>query len=140
MNNVTLVGRLTKDPELKYVGEGQTPVAEFTIAIKRSYKSNQKNVDFIPIQVWDKQAENCNIYLQKGDLVGINGEIRVDKYVNKQGENKYITKVRATTVKFLSKAKRDISEQSSDKKYYDSSTVFTNNGIDVDSEKIELPF
>lgn len=135
MNNVNLVGRLTRNPEIKYVGDLQTPVAEFTIAVDRKIKNQENNTDFIQIQTWNKQAENCEKYLLKGDLVGITGEIRVDKYKNKEGENRYITRVKANTVKFLSSKK---SENSSNGKYYDSGNVFDNKQIDA--EKMELPF
>ena len=141
MNNVNLIGRLTKDPKLKYIGELQTPVAEFIVAIDRSYKSKEgNNTDFIRIQTWNKQAENCNTYLNKGDLVGISGEIRVDKYTNKQGENKYITRVSAKTVKFLSSIKSNHTEKNVENKYYDSSDIFTNDEEQNRSENFELPF
>lgn len=137
MNNVTLIGRLTRDPELKYVGDSQTAIVEFIIAVDRSYKSNDNNTDFILIQTWNKQAENCNSYLGKGDLVGISGEIRIDRYTNKQGENKNVTKVVAKLVKFLNTTKN---ERHIDNKYYDSSNIFKSNDSDNNNESVELPF
>lgn len=140
MNNVTLIGRLTRNPELKYVGDSQTAITEFTIAVDRSYKSKDNNADFILIQTWNKQAENCNSYLGKGDLVGISGEIRIDRYTNKQGENKNITKIVAKTVKFLNTTKNELNEQDTDSKYYDSSNIFKSNDSDNNNESVELPF
>lgn len=138
MNNVILVGRLTRDPELKHVGNEQVAVVEFTLAIDRSYKDTENSTDFIPIQVWDKLAENCVKYLNKGSLVGINGKIRVDKYKNKEGENKYITKVRASSVEFLGSKLNDTTYKKD--KYYDSSELFKDIDTKMDNENIELPF
>lgn len=135
MNNVNLVGRLTKDPELKFVGDLQTPVVDITIAVDRKNKNQENNVDFIPIQIWNKQAENCEKYLHKGDLVGITGEIRIDKYKNKDGESRYITRVKASTIKFLSSKKKELSNN----KYYSSENIF-DKVKNEDMDKIELPF
>lgn len=104
MNNVTLIGRLTRDPELKYLANSGTPVATFGIAVDRPYtnKEGKKNPDFINIEVWNKPAENCATYISKGSLVGIQGSIRVDSYKDAQGVTKSYVKVRANDVRFLS--------------------------------------
>lgn len=103
MNNVTLVGRLTRDPELRYLTGSGTPVANFGIAVDRGYtnKEGKKEVDFINIEVWNKSAENCANYISKGSLVGIQGAIRVDTYLGQQGERKSAVKVRANDIRFL---------------------------------------
>ena len=103
MNNVVLIGRLTKDVELKYIQGTGTPVANFAIAVDREFtgKDGKKEVDFIDIQVWGKSAENCSNYIGKGSLVGIQGSIRIDLYQNKEGENRKITRVNASRVQFL---------------------------------------
>lgn len=103
MNNVVLVGRLTKDVELKYIQGTGTPVANFAIAVDREFagKDGKKEVDFIDIQVWGKSAENCSNYIGKGSLVGVQGSIRIDLYQNKEGENRKITRVNANRVQFL---------------------------------------
>ena len=103
MNNVVLIGRLTKDVELKYIQGTGTPVANFAIAVDREFtgKDGKKEVDFIDIQVWGKSAENCSNYIGKGSLVGVQGSIRIDLYQNKEGENRKITKVNANRVQFL---------------------------------------
>ena len=103
MNHVALIGRLTKDVELKYIQGTGTPVANFAIAVDREFtgKDGKKEVDFIDIQVWGKSAENCSNYIGKGSLVGIQGSIRIDLYQNKEGENRKITRVNANRVQFL---------------------------------------
>ena len=103
MNHVVLIGRLTKDVELKYIQGTGTPVANFAIAVDREFtgKDGKKEVDFIDIQVWGKSAENCSNYIGKGSLVGIQGSIRIDLYQNKEGENRKITRVNASRVQFL---------------------------------------
>ena len=103
MNNVVLIGRLTKDVELKYIQGTGTPVANFAIAVDREFtgKDGKKEVDFIDIQVWGKSAENCSNYIGKGSLVGVQGSIRIDLYQNKEGENRKITRVNANRVQFL---------------------------------------
>ena len=103
MNNVVLIGRLTKDVELKYIQGTGTPVANFAIAVDREFtgKDGKKEVDFIDIQVWGKSAENCANYIGKGSLVGVQGSIRIDLYQNKEGENRKITRVNANRVQFL---------------------------------------
>ena len=103
MNHVVLIGRLTKDVELKYIQGTGTPVANFAIAVDREFtgKDGKKEVDFIDIQVWGKSAENCSNYIGKGSLVGIQGSIRIDLYQNKEGENRKITRVNANRVQFL---------------------------------------
>lgn len=103
MNHVVLVGRLTKDPELKYIpGEG-TPVINFTLAINRPYKNKngESEADFLFIEAWNKQAENIAKYCMKGSLVGVEGNLRTDK-VTYQEQVRTVTKVRANQVTFLS--------------------------------------
>lgn len=102
MNNVVLVGRLTRDPELRYIPEYGTPVATFTLAIDRGYvkKDGTKEADFIPAQVMGGSAEFCANYLTKGRLVSLQGQIRIEKY-EENGERKTFTKVRTKTVNSL---------------------------------------
>ena len=106
MNHVVLVGRLTRDPELRYIAGNGTPVANFTIAIDREFttKEGKKETDFIDIQIWGKSAENCANYIGKGSLVGIQGSIRIEKY-EKDGERRTFTKVNANKVQFLESKK-----------------------------------
>ena len=103
MNHVVLVGRLTRDPELRYIAGTGTPVANFAVAVDREFtgKDGKKEVDFIDIQVWGKFAENCATYIGKGSLVAIQGSIRIDTYQNQAGENRRSFRVNANRVQFL---------------------------------------
>ena len=103
MNSVVLVGRLTKDPELRYIPNSGTPVATFTLAIDREYtkKDGTKETDFIPIEIIGKAAEFCANYITKGRLVAIQGNLRVDRYQTQDGENRTFTKVSGRSVQAL---------------------------------------
>lgn len=103
MNNVILVGRLTRDPELRYIQSSGTAVASFTMAIDRNYtkKDGSKETDFVPIEVMGKIGEAAANNLSKGDLVGVQGSIRIDQYKDQQGNNKTFTKVSANRVEYL---------------------------------------
>lgn len=103
MNNVVLVGRLTKDPELRYIPGSGTPVATFTLAIDRDYKNRDGSTttDFIPVEIMGKPAEFCANYITKGRLVGIQGSIRVDRYETPNGEKRSFTKVAGRNIQAL---------------------------------------
>ncbi|WP_138204175.1 single-stranded DNA-binding protein [Haloimpatiens lingqiaonensis] len=102
MNKVVLIGRLTKDPELKFIQGSGTAVANFSIAVDRRIKSpGQPEADFIPIVVWGKQAESTANYMSKGKLIGISGRIQTRSYEAKDGTRRYITEVVAEEVQFL---------------------------------------
>lgn len=100
LNNVNLCGRLVENPELKKTTNG-TSVTAFTIAVDRDYTSgDEKQTDFIKIVAWRGTAEFVSKYFTKGKLIIINGAIQVRKYVNQNGENRYITEVIANHVYF----------------------------------------
>jgi single-strand DNA-binding protein len=102
MNKVILIGRLTKDPELKFTPGTGTAVATFTLAVDRRFsKDNQKEADFIPIVVWGKQAESTANYMSKGKLMGVSGRLQVRNYDAKDGTKRYVTEVVADEVQFL---------------------------------------
>ena len=102
MNSVALIGRLTKDPEVRYISENQTAVASFTVAIDRPVKAGQeKKADFPRVTIFGKQAENCEKYLAKGRLVGVQGRIQTGSYTNKDGVTVYTTDIIADRVEFL---------------------------------------
>lgn len=103
MNHVVLVGRLTKDPELKYIPGSGTPVASFTIAVDRDYvkKDGTKETDFIPVEVIGKSAEFCANYISKGRLVAIQGSIQVSRYETQTGEKRTFTKVSTLKIQAL---------------------------------------
>lgn len=93
MNLVTLIGRLTADPELKFFSSG-TAISKGTIAIDRSYKKdNQTVTDFIPVEVWGKQAEYFATCFQKGYLIAVSGSLHIDRYVDSDGNNRSFAKI-----------------------------------------------
>lgn len=103
MNQVVLVGRTTKDVELKYVGEKQQARAKFTLAVDRSYKKDQgqSETDFIRCVAWGRTAENMQKYCGKGSLIGVSGRLRSDSYMNQQQERVYVTEINVDTVQFV---------------------------------------
>lgn len=102
MNRVTLVGRLTAKPELRYTGSN-LPYARFTIAVNRTFRNNdgQTDADFINVIVWRKQAENVCNFLDKGRLVSVDGRLQTGSYTDKDGNRRYTTDVVADSVQFL---------------------------------------
>jgi len=104
LNRIILIGRLTKDPELRYTPNG-VAVASFTIAVNRSRPNQQgeREADFIPVVVWQKQAENCANYIGKGSLVAVEGRLQVRTYDAKDGQRRWVTEVVAESVRFLEK-------------------------------------
>lgn len=99
MNNVALIGRLTRDPELRYTANNY-PMCSFTLAIDRQGKE-EKRTNFIPVKVLGKTAENCGKYLAKGRLASVEGEIQTDSYEAKDGTKRYTWEVLAHRVEFL---------------------------------------
>ena len=102
MNKVFLIGRLTRDPELRYTGSN-IPVATFSLAVNRNFtsQSGEREADFINIVVWRKQAENIKNYLTQGSQVAIDGRIQTRTYDGEDGKKRYITEVVADNVEFL---------------------------------------
>jgi len=105
-----LIGRLTRDPELRYIPNSGTPVTTFTLAVNRELSKEKKQemeskgqltADFINIVVWGKMAENCANYLTKGSLVTVQGRIQTRSYEAKDGTRRYVTEVIASQVEFL---------------------------------------
>ena len=102
MNSVILIGRLTKDPEIKYTASTQMAVASFTLAVERPVRSgNDKQTDFPRVKVFGKQAENCEKFLAKGRLAGVQGRLQTGSYQNRDGVTVYTTDVVADRVEFL---------------------------------------
>ena len=115
MNNVELIGRLTRDPETRYTSGSQTAVANFTLAIDRPpRKDGEKEADFPRVVVFGTQAENCEKYLKKGRLVAIQGRIHTGSYENKNGETVYTTDVVASRVEFLEWGDREKKQPAKD--------------------------
>jgi single-strand DNA-binding protein len=102
LNNVSLVGRLTRDAELKYTAQGRA-VATFTLAVNRSFKNpqGQYEADFINIVLWGKPAEALSQHTQKGSMIAITGRIQTRNYENNQGQRVYVTEVVADSFSFV---------------------------------------
>ena len=102
MNQVILIGRLTRDPELSYTPNTQSAVCRFTIAVDRPRRNGEDaGADFIRITVWGRQAETCDRYLSKGKQVAVAGRIQTGSYKNREGVTVYTTDVVADRVEFL---------------------------------------
>lgn len=104
INNVVLVGRLTKDPDLKYTASGQA-VATFSLAVNRNFtnQNGEREADFINCVIWRKPAETLANYAHKGTLIGITGRIQTRNYENQQGQRVYVTEVVAENFYLLEK-------------------------------------
>ncbi|MCY7781869.1 single-stranded DNA-binding protein SsbA [Bacillus sp. N13C7] len=102
LNRVVLVGRLTKDPELRYTPNGAA-VATFTLAVNRTFtnQSGEREADFINCVTWRRQAENVANFLKKGSLAGVDGRLQTRNYENQQGQRVFVTEVQAESVQFL---------------------------------------
>lgn len=143
LNRVVLVGRLTKDPELKYTPNG-IAVVSFTLAVNRPFsnQNGEKEADFLNVVVWRKQAENVANYLQKGSLAGVDGRLQSRSYEDKDGKRVFITEITADSVQFLeSKGKDTASQQNGiEGKQNANNDPFTNDGKPVEISDDDLPF
>jgi single-strand DNA-binding protein len=99
MNNINLIGRLTKDPEVRKTNEGRT-ICTFTIAVDDTF-SKEDRADFIRIKVFGSQGDLCERYLRKGFITGVSGRIRSDQYTDQAGVKRYPIEVTADRVQFL---------------------------------------
>ena len=102
INNVVLVGRMTRDAELRYTPQNQA-VATFTLAVNRNFKnqSGEREADFINVVIWRQQAENLANWAKKGALIGVTGRIQTRNYENQQGQRVYVTEVVADNFQLL---------------------------------------
>jgi single-strand DNA-binding protein len=138
MNRVVLVGRLTKDPDLKYTPNG-VPVATFTLAVNRPFKTNgEQEADFINCTVWRKPAENAANFLKKGSLAGVDGRIQTRNYEGQDGKRVYVTEVQAESVQFL-EPKGEKKQQEEAPQTRASEDPFNGKGS-IDINDSDLPF
>ena len=102
LNRIVLIGRLTKDPELRFTQNGKA-VCSFTLAVDRPYvgQNGNKETDFINIVVWNKLGENCAQYLAKGKMAAVDGRLQIRSYDDKNNQRRYVTEVIADNVRFL---------------------------------------
>ncbi len=105
-NRIILIGRLTRDPELRYVPSG-APVASFTLAVDRPFRDQQGNreTDFIDIVAWRKLAEQVSQYMSKGRMVAVEGRLQIRSYETQDGQKRKVSEVVADGIRFLDRAK-----------------------------------
>ena len=137
INNVVLIGRLTRDPELRYT-PSNVAVATFNLAVNRNFKNQagDREADFINCMIWRQYAENFANWCKKGNLVGITGRIQTRSYENQQGQRVYVTEVVAETFQLLEK--RDNSANQSNIEEQMPANFGATNPLDI-SDK-DLPF
>ena len=146
INNVTLVGRLTKDVELKYTPSNVANVS-FTLAVNRTFKNanGERESDFINCVIWRKSAENFANFVKKGALIGITGRIQTRNYENQQGQRVYVTEVIADNFQMLESRSQQQSQPQQSKQQSstpnfgrDSDPFSSDSPMDLNSD--DLPF
>ena len=137
MNKVILVGRLCSDPELRYVGDKNIALTRFLLAVSRNYKNNEGNYDcdFIECDLWDKRAEVFCQYMSKGELVGIEGKLRLNKYTNENGEKRSMIRVKVDSFNFIPSSKRKETNNT-----FSSKDFFPEEIFDNEISESEIPF
>lgn len=137
INNVTLVGRLTRDPELRYT-PSNIAITTFSMAVNRNFKNQagDREADFINCMIWSQQAENFANWCKKGNQVGITGRIQTRSYDNQQGQRVYVTEVVADTFQLLEK--RDNSANQSNIEDQMPASFGTTNPLDISDD--DMPF
>jgi single-strand DNA-binding protein len=139
LNRVILIGRLTKDPELRYLPNG-TAVTQFTLAVDRPVAAGkEKEADFLNIVTWRQLAETCANYLRKGRLTAVEGRIQVRNYDNNEGKRIYVTEIVADNVRFLesSGGSGNSQQQNQQREQQD---PFIDDGKPIDISDDDLPF
>ncbi|HHQ6759065.1 TPA: single-stranded DNA-binding protein [Staphylococcus aureus] len=140
LNRAVLVGRLTKDPELRSTPNGLN-VGTFTLAVNRTFTNAQgeREADFINVVVFKKQAENVKNYLSKGSLAGVDGRLQTRNYENKDGQRVFVTEVVADSVQFLEP--KNNNQQQNNNYHQQGQTQTGNNPFDNTEEDFsDLPF
>ena len=137
MNKAILIGRLTRDPELRYTSSNRA-VCQFTVAIDRPFTnqaSGQREADFINVVAWDKTGENIGKYMTKGRLIAVEGRIQTRNYENNEGRRVYVTEVVASNVQFLESKSQSQNRQNSNSSVtpYDYQDVPMND-VNVDND------
>lgn len=118
MNKVILIGRLTKDPELKFTPGKGSAVATCTIAVNRRFSKENNEADFISVVVWNKTAEVLATYTKKGSLIGVAGRIQTRSYETKDGGRRYITEVVADEIEFLDKKGQVVNRETNNEEFF----------------------
>ncbi|MBH0174736.1 single-stranded DNA-binding protein [Fictibacillus sp. 23RED33] len=148
LNRVVLVGRLTKDPELKYTPNG-IAVANFILAVNRPFSNQhgEREADFIQCVVWRKPAENVANFLKKGSLAGVDGRLQTRSYENSQGQRVYVVEVMCESVQFLEPKGNNNRSQNMGQQQQQyqqqpnfNDDPFANEGNPIDISDDDLPF
>jgi single-strand DNA-binding protein len=143
INRVVLVGRLVRNPELRYTPEG-VAVATFTLAVNRNHanKQGEREADFINCIVWRKPAENVANYLKKGNLTGVEGKIQTKSYDNNEGRRIYVTEILADNVHFLEPRANlnNNSQPNQNNINQQEQQPYFNQGTPIDISDDDLPF
>lgn len=140
LNTVTLMGRLTAEPELRHTANA-TPVASFTIAVERDFKGNdgQKQTDFINCVAWRGTAEFVSKYFHKGSMAVVSGRLQIRSYQDRDGNNRTVAEVLAENVYFGESRRSSDSHDSNDSR--DTSAAEQKSGfVELDDEEEDLPF
>lgn len=150
MNSVVLIGRLTRDPDLRYTAVSQTAVCTFTLAINRPVRAGQEEqADFPRIMTFGKTAENCKRYLAKGSQVGVQGRLQTGSYENKDGQKVYTTDIVADRVEFLGKPSQSAAGENNNsgnrntgswKPEYSSPVDIPSGFTEIDDDDENIPF
>ena len=140
MNKVILMGRLTRDPEVRYTQTNNTLVASFSIAVNRRFTrpGEERQADFINIVAWSKLGEFCSKYFKKGQQVGIIGRLQVRNWEDEQGQKRYVTEVVAEEAYFAD-SKREGTDTSSFENTFGSNVASSSPEFEVTSDD-DLPF
>ena len=141
LNNVSLVGRLTKDVDLRYT-PSNVAVATFTLAVNRTFKNEngEREADFINCVMWRQQAENLANWAKKGALIGITGRIQTRSYDNQQGQRVYVTEVVAETFQLLESKGQQGNQQGQRGQEQQQAPDFSRQGAPMDISDDDLPF
>lgn len=154
LNRVVVVGRLTRDPDLRYTPNG-VAVANFTVAVDRPFTNQQgeRETDFINCVTWRRQAENLANYMKKGSLVGVDGRVQTRNYEGQDGKRVYVTEILAESIQFLESRRSEqgstqTSPPNNDRNFQSQSerppaksdNPFESSGEPVDLSDDDLPF
>ena len=139
MNKVILIGRLSREPELRHTTAG-TPVCQINISINRPVAQDKEpETDFINVVLWNKQAENVAKYVPKGGQVAVEGRIQTRSYENNEGKKIFVTEVIASNVEFLQTKKNDTSK-TNEENTTEANDPYAEFGDSITTEQLDLPF
>lgn len=141
MNKIILMGRLTKDPEVRYTQTTNTLVASFTIAVNRRFvrQGEERQADFLPVVAWNKTGEFCSKFFKKGQQVGVIGRVQTRSYDDAQGQKRYVTEVVAEEAYFADSKREDGASTGMSFEDTFGSTAMPNADFQVSSDD-DLPF